>query len=137
MSRENPLAVRQNLSLDDLKYETFLKCEGIYISRSWSYIEEACRRHGFTPKTRSRHCASIAELFTLCANLGSTVLVIGCNFGNRIPAGIQQFCHTVPIEDDDATIPLYLLFRGDNANPVLREAASRIKEMPQPAISFS
>ena len=136
VSSENPLSQRSSLSLDDLRSSIFLKYEGIYLNRSWSYIQKRCQAHGFTPRTRSRHFASIAELFAACANLGSAVLIIGSNFASRIPAGIKPFCSAIPIEDEDATIPLYFLSRTDNANPVLKDALEMIRKMPSPPLRF-
>lgn len=137
VDREHPLAQRETLSLDDLRDESFLKYEGLYLARSWSYIEKACQSHGFTPRTRSFHCASIAELFAFCTGLGSAVLLVGTNFGNRIPAGIRSFCRAIPIVDDDAVIPFFFIFRNDNLNPVLKDAVRFIGEMPNPPLRFS
>lgn len=137
VSSEHPLARRQSIAFDDLRDEVLLQYEGLYLSRSWSRIMENCRKHGFEPRTRSRPCASIAELFAICANLMSSVLIVGANFGNRIPERISPFCKALPIEGDDAAIPFYFLYRRDNANPVLAEAIERIEEMPTPPLSFA
>lgn len=132
----HPLAAKGSISLDDLRSETVLKYEGLYLSRSWSYIEEACRNHGFTPKIRSFHCVSVAELLAACTSLGSSVLLVGANFGQRIPSGIKPFCRVLPIVDDDAVVPFFFLYRKDNGNPVLRDAIAVIETMPQPPLHF-
>ncbi len=137
VDRNNPLAERESLSLDDLRDEPILKYEGLYLARSWSYIEKACRSHGFAPRTRSFHCASIAEMFAFCTNLGYSVMLVGTNFGNRIPAGIQPFCRVVPIVDEDAVIPFFFVFRNDNRNPVLKDVVKMIDELPSPPLHFS
>ena len=132
----NPLASKGRIEVGDLKKATFVKYEGIYLSRSWCYIEEAFERHGFTPKTRSCLCSSIPELFALCAGLGDMVLVVGSNFGARIPEGIKPFCRVVDVEDDDFCMPLQLMYRKDNDNPVLAELVARIEAMPNPPLRF-
>lgn len=137
VSADHPFAQRESISLDDLKNETILKYEGIYIGRSWSYLEQALQKHGAEPKTRSCHCASIAELFAMCADLKSSVLLVGRNFGDRIPQGLRPFCVAVPVVDEDAVVPMYFLFRKDNANPVLREAVRLIREMESPAVRLA
>ena len=136
VSNDHRLAAQDEVTLADLRDETFVKYEGLYLSRSWGYIEQICERHGFVPKARSSHCASVAELFSLCASLGKTVLVVGSNFGDRLPAGIKSFCKVLPISDPDAAIPFFFIYRKDNENPVLADAVRRIEEMPAPPLRF-
>ena len=132
----HPLAKQESVTMDELRAESLLKFEGLYLSRSWSYIEDACRNHGFTPHVRSFHCISIAELFSTCTNLGTSVLVVGANFGNRIPSGIKPFCKVLPIVDQDAVVPFFFIYRKDNNNPVLKDAVKIIKSMPHPPLHF-
>lgn len=136
VSNDHELAARDEVALSDLKDETFAKVEGLYLSRSWGYIEQACERHGFSPKTRSSHCASVAELFSLCASLGNTALVVGSNFGDRLPAGIKPFCKVLHISDSDAAVPFFFVYRKDNDNPVLLDAVRRMAELPTPPLCF-
>lgn len=133
----HPLARCNSLTMKDLDGETLVKFEGLYLSRSWSYIEKACRNHGFTPKTRSSHCSSVAEIFALCADLKSSVLIIGKNFKDRIPSGIKPFCKAIDILDADAVIPFYFLFRKDNENKVLENLVDLVCDMPEPPLTFS
>lgn len=132
----HPLANLESVTLDELSGETILKFEGLYLSRSWSYIERACGNHGFTPRVRSFHCASVAELFSACTNLGSSVLLVGANFGNRIPSGINPFCRVLPVVDEDAVIPFFFIYRKDSQNPILKDAVEIIKSMPHPPLHF-
>lgn len=132
----NPLASKGRIGVSDLEKSTFVRYEGIYLSRSWCYIEEACERHGFTPKTRSCLCSGIPELFALCAGLGDMVLVVGSNFGARIPEGIKPFCRVLDVADGDFCMPLQLMYRKDNDNPVLTELVARIEAMPNPPLRF-
>lgn len=136
VSSDHRLAGREEISIADLKDETFVKYEGLYLGRSWRYIDEICANHGFAPKLHSRHCASVAELFSLCASLGKTVLIVGCNFGERLPGGIRPFCKVLPIVDSDAVIPFFFIYRKDNDNPVLTDAIRLIEQLPQPPLSF-
>lgn len=136
VANDHRLASRDEVALSDLRDETFAKIEGLYLSRSWGYIEQACERHGFVPKARSNHCASVAELFSLCASLGKTVLVIGSNFGDRLPVGIRSFCKVLPISDPDAAVPFFFIYRKDNENPVLADAIRKMSELPTPPLRF-
>lgn len=125
-----------SISIEELREEMLVKFEGIYLSRSWSHIEKACERRGFAPRTRSLHFSNVADMFAHCARLGSSVLVVGQNFKDRIPSGIASFCRAIPIEDDDAVIPLYFLFRRDNDNRVLADLIDMVDKMPQPPLTF-
>ncbi len=136
VSNNHRLAGRSEISVSDLDDETFVKYEGLYLGRSWEYIEQICSNHGFAPKLRSCYCASIAELFSLCTSLGESVLIVGCNFGERLPKGIKPFCKVLPITDEDAAIPFFFIYRKDNENPVLLDAVSLIEKMPQPPLYF-
>ena len=133
---DSPLASGGRVSVEDLENEVFVKYEGIYLSRSWCYVQEACERHGISPKIRSCHCSSIPELFALCAGLGDMVLVVGSNFGARVPEGIKPFCRVVDVSDDDFCMPLQLMYRKENSNPVLGELVARIEAMPNPPLRF-
>lgn len=137
IGRDNPLSAKESVLLSELSNEVLLKYEGVYLSRSWSYIEDMFTQKGHAPKTRSCHCASVAELFAKCVNLQSSIIVVGCNFGKKIPAGIRSFCSVVPIVDESAVIPLYFLFRRDNRNPVLLDAIESIAKMQCPPLCFS
>lgn len=136
VSKDHRLVGCDSVSFSDLRDETFVKYEGLYLGRSWGYIEQICGRHGFAPKIRSAHCASVAELFSLCASLGKSVLVVGSNFGDRLPGGIKSFCKVLPITDADAAIPFYFIYRKDNENPVLADAVSLIERLPSPPLCF-
>ena len=137
MDKNNPLAQNDAISLADLKKTPFLKYEGIYLSRSWGYIEQACQDHGFTPRTRSCHCANILELFAKCTNLGPEAIIIGCNFASRVPSSIRAFCKVVDLSDDNASIPLHLFYRKDNDNPLLKEIIEILRSTDEPPLKFS
>lgn len=132
----NPLAKHDELPLSALKDTEFLKCEGIYIDRSWCHILNACKESGFTPETRSHYCPNTAALLATCANLGNSTLVLGRNFVERIPTGIRPLCKAIALTDGSASVPLRLLYHKENQNPLLQYVVARIKEMPSPVMAF-
>ena len=136
VSKSNPLAVHDELPLSAFADTEFLKCEGIYISRSWCHILNACRKSGFAPKTRSHYCPNTAALLATCATLGSSTLILGHNFVDRIPKGISPLCKAITLTDASATVPLRLLYRKSNTNPLLQHVVKRIKDMPAPPMDF-
>lgn len=136
VAKGHPLAERGEISLSDLRECTLLKFEGVYLERSWWHIEAACERHGFAPKTQSLHCANTAELLAACANLGSSVLLVGRNFKDRVPGGIASYCSCLDVTDDDAVVPLYFLYSAENANPVLHAAIGQIEALSDLPMRF-
>ena len=136
VSATSSFAQYDELPLSAFKDAEFLKCEGIYISRSWCHINSACQKSGFTPRACSHYCPNTAALMATCANLGRSVLLLGSNFADRIPAGIKPLCKAVRLTDEYAIVPLRLLFRKSNPNPLLKHVVKRIKEMPSPPIEF-
>lgn len=136
VSPANPLAQHEELTLGDLRDSEIVRCEGIYMSRSWHYIDEAFGRRGILPKMRSHHCSNTADFIALNANLGSSVLIAGANFAERIPSGIASCSVQVPLSDEDAVIPFYFLYKEENSNPMLKYLVEFVKSSPFPAIRF-
>ena len=64
------------------------------------------------------------------------MLVVGSNFGARIPEGIKPFCRVLDVVGGDFCMPLQLMYRKDSDNPVLAELVSRIEAMPNPPLRF-
>ena len=64
------------------------------------------------------------------------MLVVGSNFGARIPEGIKPFCRVIDVAGDNFSMPLQLMYRKDNDNPVLAELVACIEAMPNPPLRF-
>lgn len=125
---QHPLSAYDELPLAAFKNVELLKCEGVYIERSWCHVARACQAAGFQPKTRTVHCSSIAEVLTLCANLGFSALFLADSFVERIPSGISDFCKPIKIPVEDISIPLFFRYRSDNRNPLLAELIASLEE---------
>lgn len=126
VSKTNPLAEREAVTVDDLKDFTLIKMEGTHMAHGWNCIERACSAHGFEPLYRRQYSMRQIDLLTIAANLGTDVMVLGANFIKRIGSGSALFAKVVPIVDDDAYIPLSALFHMNNDNPILPEALDLI-----------
>lgn len=124
---QHPLSEYGELPLAAFKNVELLKCEGVYIERSWCHIARACQAAGFQPKTRTVHCSSTAEMLTLCANLGFSTLLLADSFVERIPSGISDFCKPIKIPIEDISIPLFFRYRSDNDNPLLAELVANLE----------
>lgn len=128
VDRQNPLSAYDELPLSAFKDVELVKCEGVYIERSWCHITRACQELGFQPKTRTVRCSSTAEVLTLCANLGSSALLLADSFVERIPSGISDFCKPIKIPIEDVSIPLFFRYRDDNDNPLLADLVANLEE---------
>lgn len=121
VDQQHPLGMYDELPLAAFKDVELIKCEGVYIERSWCHIVRACQRLGFQPRTRTVRCSNTAEMLTLCANLGLSALLLADSFVERIPSGISDFCKPIKIPIEDVSIPLFFRYRSDNDNPLLAE----------------
>lgn len=128
VDRQHPLSACDELPLAAFKDVEFLKCEGVYIDRSWCHIARACQAAGFQPKTRTMRCSNIAEVLALCANLGFSTLLLADSFVERIPSGISDFCKPIRIPIEDISIPLFFRYKNDNDNPLLAELIASLEE---------
>ncbi len=128
VDKQHPLSAYDELPLEAFKNVELLKCEGVYLERSWCHIANACQAAGFQPKTRTVRCSSTAEVLTLCANLGLSALLLADSFVERIPSGISDFCKPIRIPVEDVSIPLFFRYRSDNDNPLLAELVASLAD---------
>lgn len=128
VSKDHRLAGQKGISVDDLENETLIKIEGAHISEAWRFIEECCKRHGFTPKIRRHYSMRLTDLITTAASLSDEILILGENFIKRVGIGILPFCQQIPVMDDDATFPVAAFFLKDSNNPLVSEAIGIIEE---------
>lgn len=129
VNKDNPLARKDSITIDDLRDETLIKIEGSHISEAWRFIEECCKQHGFAPKIRRQYSMRLTDLITTAAGLNDEVLILGENFIKRVGISILPFCQQVPISDSDATFPVAAFFLRDNHNPLIPEAIEIISEL--------
>ncbi len=105
---DNPLAQRDQLSMDDLRDQTLVQLVDKYAYPGWRRIEKVCRDHGFEPKKRPivgspAGYASIAPrgcVYIQQRNLKQNRLLRGA-------AGMVQ----VPITDEDAHFNTDCIYR--------------------------
>lgn len=127
VDRDNPLSEHDELPLSAFRDVELIKCEGVYLERSWCHITRACQALGFSPKTRTVRCSSTAEVLTLCANLGLSALLLADSFVERVPSGISDYCKPIRIPIEDVSIPLFFRYRSDNDNPLLAELVASLE----------
>lgn len=128
VDKQHPLSMYDELPLAAFKDVELIKCEGVYIERSWCHIARACQKLGFQPRTRTVRCSGTAEMLTLCADLGLSALLLADSFVERIPSGISNFCKPIKIPIEDVSIPLFFRYREDNDNPLLAELVAHLAE---------
>ncbi|MDR1184334.1 MAG: LysR family transcriptional regulator substrate-binding protein, partial [Coriobacteriales bacterium] len=112
MNTNNPLATRKELHWDDLRNETFLKFVSNKTSGAFEQIEENCRHHGFSPKTRLVLSLDNSEFFT--TPLQGSILVwkrTQREIGFQLETGHRA---AIPIVDTDSYLNAFMVYRQEN-----------------------
>ncbi|MCD8207613.1 MAG: LysR family transcriptional regulator [Bacteroidales bacterium] len=108
-------ADRDNITLDELKDEPFVRLTGVYPQYGWDRIAAVCNNHGFEPKPYSMGAETIVDCLKM--NLGDAVLIlqkglapIESFFGN------QRTC--MAVDDEDAVFTVCMYYRREDAKKV-------------------
>ena len=122
VNKEHRLAERDEVALDDLRPETFIKLEGNVVSSSWRFIEAFCLQAGFAPNCSHVYFPRITDFLKVTLGLGDEVLVLTDDYIQQYNAFISDRCTAVPIRDSRAFMPLAVMYSMSNANPLVDEA---------------
>ncbi len=123
---ESPLANRDELSMEDLADQTFIKLAGPYFSLGWDHIEAVCQAHGFQP--RCKGAAMQPGLDYSLVNLDGCVLILSQSAltGQLFTRMKTHRCITV--SDKDASFSICAIHRSDDDNRALKLFIERVKE---------
>lgn len=105
-------AKKEAITWSDLKNEILIKFISEKTNPAWDQIEEACLRHGFTPKTRAISSMNDVEFFS--TPLQGSVLVWKKSqkqIGMLLETGHRA---SIPLMDDDAYLVAYALYSAEN-----------------------
>jgi DNA-binding transcriptional LysR family regulator len=112
MNTDHPLAKREKLQWEDLRNETFLKFVSDTTNEAFEEIEDICRRHGFSPKTRPVSSVNDVEFFT-------TPLQGGVLIWRRTQREIGFLLETghraaIPITGSDSCLNVFMVYRPED-----------------------
>lgn len=116
VENDHPLAAKKHLCIADLRNETLIKLLNDNAEAGWGAIEAACRKSGFTPKTRPILPQTFSEFFTM--PLHGCVLLFPCynrevKYLSKLP---RYACRR--FDDPLATFPVYCIFKEENREKI-------------------
>lgn len=124
MSNTNPLAAKEEISLEDLKDEKFVMISRDESPNGFDGIIALCRKHGFKPDI-VKQLPNIESLL-LCVELGLGVTIFDSNIRMSGKSGLKFF----KLYDD--FLGVVMAWRKDNLNPAVsmfaNNALSSIKD---------
>ena len=118
MPADNPLAEKDEVSIEDLAGETFIKLSGPYFAWGWDHIEAVCRSHGFTPKTRSAIMQPGLD-YSLVNLDGSIMILSSSALTGQLFTRMKAF-RCVPVADEDALFSICAMYLTGNKNRSLK-----------------
>lgn len=113
IDKDHPLAQRTELSIEDLRNETFVQFIDEYSISGWRRIEQVCRAHGFTPKKRPCLGRPATSYATTAPDGG--VLIVQKDLRQLKFLGDVNGTVALPLVDDDAHFVIYCIYKQENA----------------------
>ena len=114
MPADNPLAEKDEVSIEDLANETFIKLSGPYFAWGWDHIEAVCRSHGFAPKTRTAIMQPGLD-YSLVNLDGSIMILSSSALTGQLFTRMKAF-RCVPVADEDALFSICAMYLTGNKN---------------------
>lgn len=111
MGTSNPLASKENVSLEELKNEDFLTLSREESPTAFDGIVRLCKEHGFTPRIVN-YLPNIESLL-LCVESGLGVALVDSNIKIQNKEHFKLF----PVEDD--FINIIMIWKKENINPII------------------
>lgn len=118
MPADNPLAEKDEVSIEDLAGETFIKLSGPYFAWGWDHIEAVCRSHGFAPKTRTAIMQPGLD-YSLVNLDGSIMILSSSALTGQLFTRMKAF-RCVPVADKDALFSICAMYLTGNKNRSLK-----------------
>lgn len=120
ISRKNPLACKENLSLADLKHEPFVAISYQESPAGYRKLLQQCAKAGFEPQVARQ--ANTLESLLLCVEAGMGVALLDCN--TRLER--NETVRMVPIPGSDES-NVVAVWQADNQNPAIRRLVDELK----------
>lgn len=117
VSLENPLSSRKRVSIDDLRNYRFVKFADSYALCGWANIEQVCRDHGFSPKTRTVLGRTYMNYCAIPLGVEDVVILQSSMPQLRYLGDFSRVA-ILPVTDDDAAFRLSAIYKKDNYDRV-------------------
>lgn len=113
VSLSNPLSRRKSVSLDDLRNYRFIKYVDRYAVDGWANIEQVCRDHGFTPRTRTILGRSSVNYCATPLGVEDVSILQSSMSQLRYLSDFSRVA-VIPVTDDDAVFRVYALYKKEH-----------------------
>lgn len=113
VSLNNPLSRRKSVSIDDLRNYRFVKYVDRYAVDGWANIEQVCRDHGFTPRTRTILGRSSINYCATPLGVEDVSILQSSMSQLRYLSDFSRVA-VIPVTDDDAVFRVYALYKKEN-----------------------
>ena len=125
MDKDNPLAVRESLHIEDLRDQTFIKLISPEIGSGWNIIQSVCRSHGFDPLTSPVFRKSLPE--QLATPLNDNLFIYASTEREmKIIAKLDRYA-CIPFADEDAAFPIFIIYKQDSV-PMISPFINKLHE---------
>lgn len=125
LDKDHPLARRSEISIEELKDETFIQFIDEYSLPGWTRLEEVCRAHGFTPRKRPVFGRTVMGYATTPPDGGVLFLQQNLRQIKYLAEAKQLSC--IPVVDPDAYFIIYYIYKEENEGR-LRELLRVLEE---------
>lgn len=115
MNRNHPLAAREELSLAELKGETFFSVDNPYFRAAWRHVLSLCKKSGFTPSEPA--LINQMEALIMAIRRGDGITVVGRHMRNQ-QSSLITFR---PLKDADCVRAVCMWYKEDNPNQAIEK----------------
>lgn len=113
LPQKHPLAAKSEISLCDLKNETFFSVGNNYFNASWRHVASLCKTAGFTPSDPALF--NQMEALIIAIRRGDGVAVIGHHMRNQE----SDLVAYRPLSDADCLRQVCIWHKKDKPNPTI------------------
>lgn len=113
LHQSHPLAAKEELSLADLKNETFFSVGNNYFNASWRHVASLCKAAGFSPSSPALF--NQMEALIIAIRRGDGISVIG----HHMRSQESELIAYRPLSDPDCTRQVCIWHKKDNSNPAI------------------
>lgn len=113
LNQNHPLALKKEISLEDLKNETFFSVGNNYFSASWRHVANLCKAAGFTPSSPALF--NQMEALIIAIRRGDGVSIVGNHMRNQE----SELVAFRPLSDANCSRSVSIWYKKDNPNKAI------------------
>lgn len=107
LNRENPLARKNSVTLEDMKDLAFVKLAGPQFASGLEQLLSACRRHGFEPKLHATFVDSVFDCSLLDVGVNKCFVFAYGGFSGGFAFQARPELAVLPVEGENFSVSLF------------------------------